>query len=147
MQQLLELPDIGGSEMFIRVVEHFQHDRSVTFNGHTQCLTGFTQVVFELQSQRVMMQAGTLGQNNTNRPQLIDTAAAEISRYEMLNIMDGMKFLRKHQKKQERDEILVFLRYGTGSFVKQRGDVASAEDLPRTLLFVRNCGHNPDNTI
>ena len=33
--------------------------------------------------------------------------------------MDGMKLLRKHQKKQERGEILVFPRYGTGCFVKQ----------------------------
>lgn len=53
VQQLLELPDIGGSEMFIRGVEHFQHDSSVTFNGHTQCLTGFTQVIFLNRSRSV----------------------------------------------------------------------------------------------
>ena len=73
VQQLLELPDIGGSEMFIRGVEHFQHDSSVTFNGHTQCLTGFTQVILEPQPQRVVMRVGTLGQNGANRPQFIDT--------------------------------------------------------------------------
>ena len=73
VQQLLELPDIGGSEMFIRGVEHFQHDSSVTFNGHTQCLTGFTQVILESQPQRVVMRVGTLGQNGADRPQFIDT--------------------------------------------------------------------------
>lgn len=94
MQQLLELPDIGGSEMFIRGVEHFQHDSSVTFNGHTQCLTGFTQVILKPQPQRVVMRVGTLGQNGANRPQFIDTTVAEIPRYKTLDVMDGMKLLR-----------------------------------------------------
>ena len=67
--------------MFIRGVEHFQHDSSVTFNGHTQCLTGFTQVILEPQPQRVVMRVGTLGQNGANRPQFIDTTVAEIPRY------------------------------------------------------------------
>lgn len=147
VQQLLELPDIGGSEMFIRGVEHFQHDSSVTFNGHTQCLTGFTQVILEPQPQRVVMRVGTLGQNGADRPQFIDTTVAEIPRYKTLDVMDGMKLLRKHQKKQERGEILVFPRYGTGCFVKQRQCPASEENLPSTLLFVRNCGHNPGNAI
>jgi hypothetical protein len=61
--------------------------------------------------------------------------------------MDGMKLLRKHQKKQERGEILVFPRYGTGLRQARRQCPASEENLPSTLLFVRNCGHNPGNAI
>ena len=136
VQQLLELPDIGGSEMFIRGVEHFQHDSSVTFNGHTQCLTGFTQVILESQPQRVVMRVGTLGQNGADRPQFIDTTIAEIPRYKTLDVMDGMKFLRKHQKKQERGEILVFPRYGTGCFVKQGGDVPHQQRISRVRFYL-----------
>ncbi|MCS2964249.1 hypothetical protein NXV60_14695 [Bacteroides fragilis] len=148
MQQLLELPDIGGSEMFIRGVEHFQHDSSVTFNGHTQCLTGFTQVILKPQPQRVVMRVGTLEQNGADRPQFIDTTVAEIPRYKTLDVMDGMKLLRKHQKKQERGEILVFPPLWDGVLRQARRQCpASEENLPSTLLFVRNCGHNPGNAI
>ncbi|MCS3023371.1 hypothetical protein NXW75_04145 [Bacteroides xylanisolvens] len=136
MQQLLELPDIGGSEMFIRGVEHFQHDSSVTFNGHTQCLTGFTQVILKPQPQRVVMRVGTPEQNGADRPQFIDTTVAEIPRYKTLDVMDGMKLLRKHQKKQERGEILVFPRYGTGCFVKQGGNVPHQKRISRVRFYL-----------
>lgn len=131
-----QLPDIGGSEMFIRGVEHFQHDSSVTFNGHTQCLTGFTQVILKPQPQRVVMRVGTLEQNGADRPQFIDTTVAEIPRYKTLDVMDGMKLLRKHQKKQERGEILVFPRYGTGCFVKQGGNVPHQKRISRVRFYL-----------
>lgn len=70
---------------------------------------------FEPQPQRVVMRVGTLGQNGADRPQFIDTTIAEIPRYKTLDIMDGMKLLRKHQKKQERGEILVFPVMGRGA--------------------------------
>ena len=57
-----------------------------------------------------------LALQEANRPQFIDTTVAEIPRYKTRDVMDDMKFLRKHQKKQERGEILVFPRYGTGCF-------------------------------
>ena len=42
------------------------------------------------------MRVGTLGQNGADRPQFIDTTVAEIPRYKTLDVMDGMKLLRKH---------------------------------------------------
>lgn len=50
--------------------------------------------------------------------------------------MDGMKFLRKHQKKQERGEILLFPRYGTGGFVKQGGDVPHQQRISRERFYL-----------
>lgn len=82
------------------------------------------------------MRVGTLGQNGADRPQFIDTTVAEIPRYKTLDVMDGMKLLRKHQKKQERGEILVFPRYGTGCFVKQGGNVPHQKRISRVRFYL-----------
>lgn len=98
VQQLLELLDVGRSEPFIGGIEHFQRHFIITFDGHTQCLTGLTQVVFKPEPQRVMVRAGTLRQDHADLPQLIDTAEAAIPRDKTLHIANGGKLLREHQQ-------------------------------------------------
>ena len=45
-------------------------------------------------------------------------------------------YKRQHQKKQERGEILVFPRYGTGCFVKQGGDVPHQQRISRVRFYL-----------
>ena len=116
--------------------DHASLNNYLFFGNHESARRGAIIVILEPQPQRVVMRVGTLGQNGANRPQFIDTTVAEIPRYKTLDVMDDMKFLRKHQKKQERGEILVFPRYGTGCFVKQGGDVPHQQRISRVRFYL-----------